>query len=184
MNTIASLSFKETGIPELDLDPIKVKLMGSEEGENWSLEKVDSVGKSYKRFMFLILKYPGTQIAPSKDVDTFWHYHILDTMKYAEDCQLIFGHFIHHFPYLGMRGEEDKKQLQIAGNRTKELLTIEFGTFEWSAGTADCSGNNCTNCEPAGCASSCDASQCSPSIAAMQHFDRPKLIREQLSAVS
>ena len=113
-------------IQALDLDPIKVKLMDPEEGQGWSREYVNQMAIEYKRFLTLSVKYPEETIAPSKDVDKFWHGHILDTMKYAEDCQNVFGYFLHHFPYFGMRGEEDAANLAEAGRTTKRLYEEEF----------------------------------------------------------
>src|SRR6266478_1204058 len=114
-------------IQALDLDPIKFKLMDPEEGQGWSREYVNQMAIEYKRFLTLSVKYPKETIAPSKDVDKFWHGHILDTMKYAEDCQNVFGYFVHHFPYFGMRGEEDAANLAEAGRTTKRLYEQEFG---------------------------------------------------------
>jgi hypothetical protein len=114
-------------IMELDLDPIKVKLMHVESGEGWSLSKVNFVESEYRRFLELAKKFPDDDIACSKDVDTFWHYHILDTLKYAEDCQNIFGHFLHHFPYHGMRGEEDQKARAASAERMHALYAEVFG---------------------------------------------------------
>ena len=114
-------------IQALDLDPIKLKLMDTEEGQGWSREYVNQMAIEYKRFLTLSVKYPEETIAPSKDVDKFWHGHILDTMKYAEDCQNVFGYFLHHFPYFGMRGEQDAANLAQAGRTTKRLYEKEFG---------------------------------------------------------
>ena len=114
-------------IQALDLDPIKVKLMDPEEGQGWSREYVAQMEIEYKRFLTLSVKYAEEAIAPGKDVDKFWHGHILDTMKYAEDCQNVFGYFVHHFPYFGMRGEEDAANLAEAGKTTKRLYEQEFG---------------------------------------------------------
>ena len=93
-------------IAALDLDPIKLKLMDPEEGQGWSREYVERMEVAYKRYLTLLAKFPEETIAPTKDVDKFWHAHILDTMKYAEDCERTFGYFLHHFPYFGMRGEK------------------------------------------------------------------------------
>lgn len=51
----------------------------------------------------------------------------LACLKYAEDCQRVFGYFLHHFPYLGMRDEEDLQVLQQAGERMRELYEDCFG---------------------------------------------------------
>jgi hypothetical protein len=122
---ISNTEFK--AIAELDLDPIKVKLMHKESGEGWSLEKANAVEFEYRRFLQLMKMYPGEQTAPLFDVDTFWHYHILDTMKYADDCEQVFGYFLHHFPYIGLRGEEDEAAHQEAGSRMQELYEKTFG---------------------------------------------------------
>lgn len=116
------------GIQALDLDAIKFKLMDAEEGKGWSRETVDRVEVEYKRFLVLLVKYPDAVVAPSKEVDAFWHGHILDTMKYAEDCERVFGYFVHHFPYFGMRGESDAAALAAAALTTQQLAQKEFGS--------------------------------------------------------
>jgi len=122
---ISSEHFKP--IAELDLEPIKVKLMHQESGEGWSLEKVHAVEFEYRRFLYLMKMFPNEQTAPLMDVDIFWHYHILDTMKYAVDCEKVFGYFLHHFPYIGLRGEDDEEAHRRVGDRMKELYEQTFG---------------------------------------------------------
>jgi len=122
-------------IAALDLEPIKVKLMHNKSGEGWTLERANAVELEYRRFLTLMKKFPDEQTSPLVDVDTFWHYHILDTMKYAADCQAVFGYFLHHFPYIGMRGEEDAATLERIGNRMKELYEEEFGIAYGSVAT-------------------------------------------------
>jgi hypothetical protein len=114
-------------IAALDLEPIKVKLMHEESGEGWSLERANAVEFEYRRFLILMKKFPNEHTAPLVDVDTFWHYHILDTLKYAADCDAVFGHFLHHFPYIGLRGEDDEAAHVRAGMRMKELYEETFG---------------------------------------------------------
>jgi hypothetical protein len=71
--------------------------------------------------------FPREHTAPLFDVDIFWHYHILDTMKYAADCEQIFGYFLHHFPYSGLRVEDDEAVHHQAGARMQELYETTFG---------------------------------------------------------
>lgn len=122
----------------LDLDPIKFKLMDTKEGHGWSREKVDAVELEYRRFLALTAKYPDQVIAPNTDVDKFWHGHILDTMKYAEDCEHVFGYFLHHFPYFGMRDEEDAANLASASEVTRKLYEKEFGPAAAAEASAYC----------------------------------------------
>ncbi len=114
-------------IAALDLEAIKVKLMHQESGEGWSLEQVNAVEVEYRRFLYLMKLYPTEQTAPLFDVDIFWHYHILDTQKYAIDCEAVFGYFLHHFPYIGLRGEDDEAAHHRVGERMRELYEETFG---------------------------------------------------------
>jgi hypothetical protein len=110
--------------------------MDPEEGQGWSREYVERMELAYKRFLTLMVRFPDQTIAPTKDVDKFWHGHILDKMKYAEDCQNVFGHFLHHFPYFGMRGEEDAANLRTAAERMHSIYEREYG--ERLSGSAFC----------------------------------------------
>ena len=123
-------------IAELNLDAIKVKLMHRESGEGWSLEKANAVEFEYRRFLILMKQFPEEETAPLMDVDTFWHYHILDTLKYAADCQQVFGYFLHHFPYIGLRGEDDAAAHERVGERMKQLYEQTFGEDYIRAETA------------------------------------------------
>ena len=112
---------------ELNLEPIIVKAMDEEEGEGWSLEYAVQVSGEYRKYLVLCLENPDEPIVPSGPVDDFWHQHILDTAKYAEDCQRYLGFFLHHFPYFGMRGEQDAEHLQSAWAATLALYRRAFG---------------------------------------------------------
>ncbi|CUI07992.1 glycine-rich domain-containing protein [Massilia antarctica] len=114
-------------ISELDLEPIKMKLMHVESGEGWSLEKAEAVEVEYRRFLCLMKAFPEEDISPLAEVDIFWHYHILDTMKYAKDCEQAFGYFLHHYPYVGMSGAHDDAQvLQACADRMRDLYEQVF----------------------------------------------------------
>jgi hypothetical protein len=113
-------------IEALDLEPIKVKLMHKESGEGWTLEYANMIEIEYRRFLYLMKKYPNETAAPLFDVDIFWHYHILDTMSYAQDCESVFGYFLHHFPYAGLRGEDDEAAHNQIGIRMQELYEETF----------------------------------------------------------
>ena len=116
-----------TAIHALDLTPIKFKACRKEDGYGWSASYADQMEVAYKRYLILHARHPDLTLAPEQDVDRFWHMHILDTRKYAADCETTFGHFLHHFPYLGLRGEEDAKALQAAFLEMQRLTVEEFG---------------------------------------------------------
>lgn len=115
-------------IASLDLEQIKMKLMHRKAGKGWSRARADAAEREYRRFLYLMKKYPNELTAPSMEVDRFWHQHILDTAKYARDCQSVFGYFLHHNPYLGLSlaGDDDALRLS-AGQRMRELYDAAFG---------------------------------------------------------
>ncbi len=145
-NTLKQFSVLHEQIQALDLEAIKFKLVFDSHGAPWSVEKVTQIELLYKRFLVLVGKHPDKHIVPfSEDVDAFWHCHILDTGKYAHDCMNIFGRFIHHFPYLGLRGEEDLQFAQKSFAETCSLYEQEFGVSLTSTISMDV---GCTNCAP------------------------------------
>ncbi|HEJ0329401.1 glycine-rich domain-containing protein-like [Serratia marcescens] len=98
----------------------------------WTKEGVEDAIMQYKNFMFLLYKYHGREdlkLVPSIEVDEIWHHHILDTRSYARDCSNIYGYFMHHFPYFGMRGDDDFKDLNACFAKTQEIYFEEFGEY-------------------------------------------------------
>ncbi|MCB1917122.1 MAG: glycine-rich domain-containing protein-like [Rhodocyclaceae bacterium] len=98
----------------LDLEPIVYSLVKKDDGPRWSMKKAQSAVLWYRRFLFLTCLHPERLVVPTKEIDEVWHAHILDTKKYFDDCHNLCGKFIHHFPYLGLRGRQDEEQLNEA----------------------------------------------------------------------
>jgi hypothetical protein len=111
----------------IDFGPIAFKLMHPEDSEGWSLERVTRAVELYRRFLFLNHLYPDRPIVPSREIDQVWHTHILDTAKYREDCDTLFGHFMDHWPYFGMRDADERQELNDAFRETQALFELHFG---------------------------------------------------------
>lgn len=111
----------------LDLTPIAFKLSGCKEGHCWSPEKTNHGLEQYRHWLALVAMYPDRQIIPTKVIDEVWHLHILDTSKYMEDMERVLGYYLHHFPYFGMRGADDRRDLETAFESTQVLLEEHFG---------------------------------------------------------
>jgi hypothetical protein len=114
-------------IQQVDLTSVKMRLK-SNNGEGWSDERANQVEIQYKQFLWLTYKHQSEPIVPSRDIDKFWHYHILDTRKYADDCSHIFGYFLHHAPSGENSQETDAFNHEEAFTRTKRLFEQEFQT--------------------------------------------------------
>lgn len=123
----------------LDLAPIAYRLMHPDAGLGWTQSQTTQALARYLMFLHLVYLYPERQIIPTCEIDQVWHHHILDTSKYAEDCQMLFGRFLHHFPYLGLRGEADRQTLNMAFAQTQSLFQQHFGAdHAQSLPSADC----------------------------------------------
>ncbi len=101
--------------------------MHPSEGKGWTHQETKQAIAGYLNFLYLIHLYPNLPLVPTQEIDQVWHHHILDTSKYAEDCQMLFGYFVHHFPYFGLRGESDRHNWQCAVEQTQALFQEHFG---------------------------------------------------------
>ena len=92
-------------------------------------EYADRIEIAYKNYLTMVTKHQddAEDILPSKDVDEFWHTHILQTMKYADDCQAVFGAFLHHNPHIGKLSQGDLQKRAEHAEKTRHLYQCEFG---------------------------------------------------------
>jgi len=118
-----------SAIESLDLEPVKQRLMDEELGEGWSREYADSIGIAYRNYLMMLAKHQehAEEIVLSKDVDEFWHTHILQTIKYTEDCERIFGVYLHHNPHVGARTQADIDEKEVLAKKTQMMYRDEFG---------------------------------------------------------
>lgn len=72
----------------------------------------------YRQFLVLKSKYPDTPITPPQLADEVWHEHITDTLAYHNDCENLFGAFLHHIP------DEDNQE---TWQKAVHLYQLEFG---------------------------------------------------------
>ena len=115
----------ENSVAGIDLSNITWKLQ-DKESKGWDKETCDVAELEYRRFLTLKKIYPKQTLVPNKIIDDIWHQHILDTASYRKDCKDVFGVFIDHYPYFGMHGDEDQKNLQSTFEKTKKLYFEHF----------------------------------------------------------
>lgn len=127
-------------VASIDLEMVKMKMAEPEEGTGWPEQEIEQSEIEYKRWLTLCRRYPYPQhsIVPSSFIDTIWHYHILDTRAYHADCERVFGHYFHHFPYFGLRGEEDAQNLINSFEKTKNLYEVTYGENMLREGASNC----------------------------------------------
>src|SRR5260221_7084406 len=116
-------------INALDLESVKVRAMDPELGEGWTREYAEGIERGYRTYLTMLAKYPdhAEDILLSKDVDEFWHTHILQTIKYTEDCEAVFGKYLHHAPHVGEVTSAVKEKRMVLAEKTRRLYQREFG---------------------------------------------------------
>lgn len=82
-------------IKNLNLDSVMARLRRDEQ---MSTADIQQAVKEYHQFLELCRREGAAGIVPTVLADKVWHYHILDTRRYATDCEAIFGEFLHHNP--------------------------------------------------------------------------------------
>lgn len=109
-------------IDTIDLSAVTRKVM---QEEGWDAETAAKAERRYRRFLCMMHLVPTLDIVPTEDIDKVWHQHILFTRTYSEDCQRIFGRYIHHDPASGEAGE--KAILHDGLEKTQALYFELFG---------------------------------------------------------
>jgi hypothetical protein len=109
-----------SGVATLDLEAVKSLLRVN---RPWSDAQCDLVEVWYRRYLTLAVLYPDETLRPTPEIDEFWHHHILCTHKYAEDCDRVFGRFLHHSPD---SVDSDRADHEAASTWTNEMLAA-FG---------------------------------------------------------
>ena len=125
-------------IMTLDLSRVSRKLMS----KGWDEETTRKAEQLYREFLVIAFLHP-VKTAPTTLVDDYWHQHILDTKRSMEDCDAIFGHYLHHDPTFGLDG--DKDELVATFRATNQLFMQEFGHPQ-GVEVETCSGSGCSKC--------------------------------------
>jgi hypothetical protein len=94
--------------------------------DGWIQEDAQETCKQYRNYIFLNKKYSDILLPPSLDIDLFWHEHILDTQKYIYDCNIIFGRYLHHYPYFGIDGKSTESDVEQQFKIMQDLYFNEF----------------------------------------------------------
>lgn len=112
-------------IAELDLDYIVEKMCAEDYPlPRWTRSDANHCAKIYKNFLLLKKKHFGVPIVPTKEIDEFWHNHILHTQQYIHDCNKIYGCYMHHAP---ASSTDNLETLIQEFEQTKQLYLAEFG---------------------------------------------------------
>ena len=140
----------DSRVESLDLERLKWKIMNKDSEGVLSPDLLDKAKIEYKRFLTLLIRYPGEGLAPTELMDLMWHAHILDSKNYFKDCQTLFGHYMHHSPNFGPFNDlENESNFNEMSNRMDDRYQLEFGELPVGIEKEDC-GGGCRSCEGTG----------------------------------
>lgn len=118
---------KEIFISLLELDCVKHRMIKT---YGWTEKQADKGCLQYKRFLWLKYWYGDSSIViPSLDIDEIWHNHILFTKKYHDDCEIIFGKYLHHQPQHGNGDMTETEIERMFHTMTQRSYFQEFGEY-------------------------------------------------------
>ena len=89
----------------------------------WVRLEAEQCCSLYKNFLWLNKKFLPLELVPTREIDEFWHNHILYTREYVKDCYHIFGHYFHHEPASPLG---DQEKLITNFQQTEKLYLEEF----------------------------------------------------------
>ncbi|MBL8849153.1 MAG: glycine-rich domain-containing protein-like [Planctomycetaceae bacterium] len=127
--SIAYLELSDLGRKLLDDDALEAERRNGE--RLWDEDRVEQALHEYRQFLALMLWYPDAVLVPSEDIDEVWHAHVLNTARYQDDCETIFGSFQHHAPTFGDSEEVQAEQL-LGCDETLNLFEEAFGEIPQS----------------------------------------------------
>ncbi|PAF44077.1 hypothetical protein [Helicobacter sp. 11S02629-2] len=154
-------------VDTLDFTKLNSKLINH---YGWDKVEVSTLNSLYKEWLVLHICYPHISLTPNIKLDEYWHMHILDTKAYAKDCLLLFGEFLHHYPYFGL--EDNEEEAEMTFDLTNDLFFHHFGHTQ-STALASCKSSKCesskcksSSFEAANCKSDVNKANCKSNIKA------------------
>ena len=126
---------KKKYIEQIDFSATMNKLAGlvmpQPYGYTWDYQSVHRAVCRYRKYLFILVKYRDQykEIPPTFEIDEIWHNHILDTRQYTENCEVLYGEYIHHNPWLFMKDDktQDFEKMFRLSKLMRRLFLDEFG---------------------------------------------------------
>jgi hypothetical protein len=110
---------------EVSADLIEASFRSDDFPKDWTLEQRTKSYERYLKWLGLKLKNPSVRLAPTRDIDLFWHLHMLAPVAYHRDCMRSFGRLLDHDGGFG-KGPGELPELQAAFERTAFLWEREY----------------------------------------------------------
>jgi hypothetical protein len=120
-----AVSLRESNVPSISVDLLNASRRSDDFPQDWSQEQRELALGRYRKWLGLAQRYPRARLAPTRDIDLFWHLHMLSPVAYVRDCTRLFGRVLDHDGGFG-KGEGELPKLQEAYAATAALWETQY----------------------------------------------------------
>ncbi len=117
---------RPTEMPVVSVDLLDAAERSDTFPQDWSADQRSRSLVRYLKWLRLKTLHPTARLAPTRDVDLFWHLHMLSPVAYYRDCMRLFGRLLDHDGGFG-KGPGELPILQEVFGRTEALWEAEYG---------------------------------------------------------
>jgi hypothetical protein len=93
--------------------------------QDWTDEQRRASLRRYVQWLTLKRENPRSRLAPTRDIDLFWHLHMLRPVAYFNDCIRLIGRIVDHDGGFG-KGEGELPRLQEVFGQTAQMWESRF----------------------------------------------------------
>ena len=112
-------------LDERDFSRVRSRL---KRDHNYNDDYIARMEEEYKKFIALCASSRTTGLGIARELDEFWHAHLMFTKDYESMCDQVKGSFIHHNPADEEESDGSRKQKVLVGyTKTYELYVNSFG---------------------------------------------------------
>ncbi len=125
---------REHALPELSVDLVRASRRSDDFPSDWSDAQRIEGERRYRQWLELKRRNPGARLAPTRNIDLFWHLHMLAPVAYLRDCTRLFGRVLDHDGGFG-KDPAELPTLQAVYADTARLWESTWGTAYADDGT-------------------------------------------------
>ncbi len=125
-------------------DLIRASYRSDDFPQDWSQQARERSLRRYAQWLRLKQLHPARRLAPTRDIDLFWHLHMLSPVAYHRDCMRLFGRLMDHDGGFG-KGEGEMEEIKTVFLATGALWEDAYGEPYGEDGTRvrDLGATNC-----------------------------------------
>lgn len=110
----------------LSVDLLRASYRSDDFPRDWSHDQRAHALVRYQKWLGLKIANATVRLAPTRDIDLFWHLHMLSPVAYFRDCKRYFGRLLDHDGGFG-KDPSEVDQLRTIFEQTARLWESSYG---------------------------------------------------------